>query len=1018
MADDVISYEEALGLKPSSKDDVLSYEEATKAAPKSEQGLLTRGADEGYLSGLGKGAATAAIKGVSQIPGQAGNIRELGHLIGDYLYGPILGWTHGRTASEGMERWREMRQRGEKAFPSAAAQFPTGEEIAKPILGFTGAYEPESYAGKLGMAGLETGISMLGPGSGVVKLGEKALERGTPRLGFEALKETAKMAPAGFVPGVAGQAAYDITGNPLMAFGASLLAGGAQPFAKAGIEKAIRPVAEDIPYFGKYYEGERRRMAGEQLEKLSSDPEKLRETMFPPQGPVPQEIVPGSRPTTGQLTGDIGLLEAERAIKTERTEPFNVLEAEQNAARRRALQAIPSDIADTMTVPDLVSKQSAILMRGLDDAENTLQTKAIDLADRLGGKVPPEELGDQLRKSIEDVKKQVSDKVSELYKAVDPQGSISLVATPIRESVGNMVASIDPLGTPLNANETRIYGNIANMPDVLPFKSLIELDSSITEAMKQAAIAGEGKARGRLIQAKTAVQNAINKAIENQEKYENNLASRGEIKPEDTMAARVRKWTEDFYREKAGEAPPKAPEGLKPQFDEEAAGRLREAKEAHKEYAITYKEGPVPGAIKTTGFSGQYQIPAGAVPGRAVVPGARGYETAQSFLQASNNAPDAIFAMKESLLNDLRGRVKNNVLGINEINAWKTKFDGALRAMEEVDPGFSSRFDNAAIAADELANFGTQRKATEEAFQKSAAAKFLGAADPVEVEDRLGRIIKNEKTGVSQMRDLVTKIKSDPAALEGLRKAAADWIVRKMSTAAEAGTTQEKLLAGASFQKLVRDSEPILSQLFTPEQMNTIRAVAKDLERADRSVQATRIKGSPGTAKDLLKPLAKKGAEKLGDVGLLFGMFEIVKDAAERGGIKGAATVGVPLAAAYGFKHFRGTGIEKVQNIVRDAILDPRLAGQLLTEVPRDKLPVRAEIVGKMIQRGLHQPSETRPQREEYKRGGKVGYPAKKLSPIERAAARAYKEIAESTKPLMDMPDEHIAHALNMAKGG
>ena len=1005
MADDVISYEEALGLKPSKENDVLSYDEAVKATPKAEQGPLTRAPDEGYLSGLGKGAATATIRGLAQIPGMYGNIREMGK----YLSGRAL---------EAVGVPKEVIERGRKEFAGPADLMPTGEEIAKPILGLTGAYEPESYAGKLGMAGLETGVSMLGPGAGAVKLGEKAIEKGAPRLGFETLKETAKAAPAGFAPGVAGQAAFDITGDPLYSFGASILAGGAQPFAKAATEKAIRPVAEDLPFFGRAYEGERRRMAGEQLEQLASDKEKVRETLWPPQGPAPQEIVPGSRPTLGQLTGDIGFLEAERAIKTGQTEPFNVLEAEQNAARRTALQGIPSDVANTMSVPELVTRQNAMLMSGLDNAENSLQRTAIELADQLGGKIPPEEIGDQLRKSIEDVKKQVSDKVSELYQVVDPEGQISLVATPIRESVGDMVASIDPLGTPLNANETRIYGNIESMPDVLPFKSLIELDSSITEAMKQAGIAGEGKARGRLIQAKTAVQNAINKAIENQEAYENNLASRGQINPEDTMAARVRKWADDFYKEKSGEAPPKETEGLKPQFDEEAAGRLREAKEAHKEYATTYKEGPVPGAIKTTGFNGQYQIPAGAVPGRAIVGGPKGFESAQAFLKAANNSPDAIFAMKETLLNDLRGRVKNNVLGVNEINAWKNKFDGALRAMEEVDPGFSSRFDNAARAADQLAEFGSQRKASEEAFQKSSAAKFLGATAPEEVEARLGQIIRNEKAGVSEMRDLVSQIKSDPAALEGLRKAAADWIVRKMSTAAEAATTQEKLLAGASFQKLVRDSAPVLEQLFTPEQMNTIRAVAKDLERADRSVQATRIKGSPGTAKDLLKPLAKKGAEKLGDVGLLFGMFEIVKDAAERGGIKGAATVGVPLAAAYGFKHFRGTGMEKVQNIVRDAILDPSLARQLLMEVPRDKIKVRSEIVGKMIQRGLYQPSETRPQREEYKRGGKVGYPAKKLSPIEKAAAKAYNEIANETKPLMELPDEHIAHALNMARGG
>jgi len=1002
--DDLIPYDIATGVGGKSSEEEIPYEMATTSG-EAKPGILTRAPDEGYMSGLGKGTATATIRGLAQIPGMFGNIREMGK----YLSGRAL---------EAAGVPKEAIERGRKEFAGPAELMPTGEEIAKPILGVTGGYEPESYAGKLGMAGLETGISMLGPGAGAVKIGERALERGVPKLGFEALKETAKAAPAGFVPGIAGQAAYDVTGDPLYAFGASILAGGAQPFAKAATEKAIRPVAEDIPFFGRAYEGERRRMAGEQLEKLSSEPEKLREALWPPQGPAPQEIIPGSKPTLGQLTGDVGLLEAERAAKTVETEPFNVLEAEQNAARRQALQAIPSDVADSMSVPELVTRQNTMLMRGLDNAENSLQTRAVQLADQLGQKVPPEQLGDMLRKSIEDLKKQVSEKVSELYKAVDPQGKISLVATPIRESVGKMVASVDPYGVPLNANETRIYDKISAMPDVMPFRSLVELDKDINQSMKEAAISGQGESRGRLIEAKKAVQDAINKAIENQEKYEKDLVARKEMAPEDTMESRVRQWTENFYKEKTGEKPaPQAPEAEKPAFDVEAADRLRGAKEAHKLYATTYKAEPIAGSIKTTGFNGQYQIPAGAVPGRAIVAGPRGYEAAQAFLNAADHSADAVFAMKESLLNDLRGRVKNNVLGINELNAWKNKYDGALRAMEEAEPGFSSKFDNAAIAADNLAEFGAQRKASEEAFQKSSAAKFLGATAPEEVEARLGQIIRNEKAGVSQMRDLVNQIKTEPAALEGLRKAAADWIVRKMSTAAEAGTTQEKLLAGASFQKMVRDSAPVLEQLFTPEQMNTLRAVAKDLERADRSVQATRIKGSPGTAKDM-KQFFKKGTEKLGDVGLLFGMFEIVKDAAERGGIKGAATVGLPLAGAYGFKHWRGSGIQKVQNIVRDAILDPSLARQLLMEVPRDKIKARSEIVGKMIQRGLYQPSETRPKRDEYQRGGKVGYPAKKLSPIEKAAAKAYNDIANETKPLMEMPDEQIAHALNMARGG
>ena len=49
--------------------------------------------------------------------------------------------------------------------------------------------------------------------------------------------------------------------------------------------------------------------------------------------------------------------------------------------------------------------------------------------------------------------------------------------------------------------------------------------------------------------------------------------------------------------------------------------------------------------------------------------------------------------------------------------------------------------------------------------------------------------------------------------------------------------------------------------------------------------------------------------------------------------------------------------------------------------------------------------------REQHASGGAVG-----LSRMEKAVARAQKAIANETKPLMEMPDAHIAHALEIAK--
>lgn len=60
------------------------------------------------------------------------------------------------------------------------------------------------------------------------------------------------------------------------------------------------------------------------------------------------------------------------------------------------------------------------------------------------------------------------------------------------------------------------------------------------------------------------------------------------------------------------------------------------------------------------------------------------------------------------------------------------------------------------------------------------------------------------------------------------------------------------------------------------------------------------------------------------------------------------------------------------------------------------------------------------PEREQRASGGKVSkrdYPAKKLSSLEKAARKAFKDIAEETKPIMEMPDEHVADHLGAMNG-
>ncbi len=98
-----------------------------------------------------------------------------------------------------------------------------------------------------------------------------------------------------------------------------------------------------------------------------------------------------------------------------------------------------------------------------------------------------------------------------------------------------------------------------------------------------------------------------------------------------------------------------------------------------------------------------------------------------------------------------------------------------------------------------------------------------------------------------------------------------------------------------------------------------------------------------------------------------------------------------------------------------DDLLELIRVGGLRKNMPR-KNPtsaVKAKNVGIGATLSGMQPWE----REERKSGGKV-YPAKRLTLLERAARKAHAELAEGSKPLMNMSDEHIAAGLNNAKEG
>jgi hypothetical protein len=82
----------------------------------------------------------------------------------------------------------------------------------------------------------------------------------------------------------------------------------------------------------------------------------------------------------------------------------------------------------------------------------------------------------------------------------------------------------------------------------------------------------------------------------------------------------------------------------------------------------------------------------------------------------------------------------------------------------------------------------------------------------------------------------------------------------------------------------------------------------------------------------------------------------------------------------------------------------------------RAAMQAYTDAVTKATGQNKEQAEEARPERASGGKVAKKDYPAKRLTRLERAARKAFNEIANETKPLMDLPDEQIVNALDQVK--
>lgn len=364
---------------------------------------------------------------------------------------------------------------------------------------------------------------------------------------------------------------------------------------------------------------------------------------------------------------------------------------------------------------------------------------------------------------------------------------------------------------------------------------------------------------------------------------------------------------------------------LRSNFDEAARGRLRAASNATKERARRFDSGPVGDVLKPGAAKGLYRKPASAVPDIVFKRGPAGAENVRAYRDAVGDGA-AMTNVVDGAAASLRRAAQrpDGTLDPARFEAWRKQHTDALSEL----PGVEERFSTAARAARAIDDVAKVRTEALERFESGAIGKILGAKGPDEVTKAIGAIFGRDNAA-TEMARLVSESKGSPAALAGLRKAVADHVAERFISNTEAGTTGQNLIKSDQFQTFVRKNSAALRRALGDDGVNTLRAIAADLNRANRSISAVKLPGGSNTAQDtakrggsLLSQIIERGAT--GGAGALAGALSGFGPAGAAVGAVGGIVAGA----------LREAGIKKVDDLVKTALLNPEIARRLLSNIP------------------------------------------------------------------------------------
>jgi hypothetical protein len=705
-------------------------------------------------------------------------------------------------------------------------------------------------------------------------------------------------------------------------------------------------------------QGGKERMAAQTLRDAATDPRAAAEALS-----NPGELVPGSKPTTFQQTGDMGLGALERRYATQDPVAFNQRRADQNSARLDSLGTIQPE-GNPQAITQAFRSRLADIDKQTDVALQTALQNARGKAQALGGNVSAEASGDTLRTFLRDAETTARESERSLWKAVDPEGKLALQSDNVKSTAADIRKEMPETAKPMDGEEAAIFEVAGKLKSVISFNAMSALRARVSTLMRQEMMTnGQTPTYARLSRLRGAVEQDVEGVLAQKAAQEADAVAAGTMREEDTIAARVVAQQREWYDARAAEtnlgqsaaagggsdagigsrrvsaahgAPGQGGRGLgnaprnqsipgdaplTPNFDDAARGRLITASTGTKQRARDFNDGANGSILRRSGNDGPYRLQNAAVPEKLFFPGGRSAENIKRFRRAVGD-DRAIDHLQGFAVAQMRkaAETPDGIIDPKRLEAWKRRHGEALKAF----PALEAKFADVAKASQTAIDAGASRAAQLDEAQKGVFGKLIGAEHPDDITRMVGSVFGRQDAS-AMMGQLARTVSGNPEAIQGLRKSVVDHMLGRLVSNTEAATSGRALLKSDQFQTFIKQNRAALKRIFGDHELNQMQAIADDLQRANRSINAVKLPGGSNTAQDLLA--AAKGDSRK----TILSKLAIAALGSTAGGLGGGA---IAILGANAVTAARKAGLNTIDDLVRDALLHPDRAALLLSTRP------------------------------------------------------------------------------------